>query len=95
MKGIQIVRRLRAALILQAVPAPAKLATFRRIDSPKANARSVDFQTVAIDDAGLSRKITGRGNCDRSKDWRRKCCSDLEQVVDCSLIFEDAVDFAH
>jgi hypothetical protein len=41
------------APILQAVIAPTKLAALRRIDSPEANARPMNFQRVAIDDAGL------------------------------------------
>src|SRR4029077_2076921 len=54
-EGVQIVRRLCTAPIRQAILAATKLATFRGIDSPKANARSVDFKRVAIDDAGLPR----------------------------------------
>jgi hypothetical protein len=39
--------------MLQAVIAPTKPAALRRIDSPEANARPMNFQRVAIDDAGL------------------------------------------
>ena len=86
-----MVRRLGTAPILQAVIAPTKLAALRRIDSPEANARPVNFQRVAIDDAGLPYQVIGERNGYRPEDYRRKRRSDLEQVVDHSLVFGDAV----
>jgi hypothetical protein len=46
---------------------------------PKANARSVDFQRVAIDDAGLPRKVISERDWPRPKDYRRKHRSGPEQ----------------
>jgi hypothetical protein len=40
--------------ILQAVLAPAKLAALGRVNAPEPDARSVDFKSVAVDDAGLA-----------------------------------------
>jgi hypothetical protein len=67
-EGIKSVSGLRSALVLQSVLAPAKLATFRRIDSSKANARSVDFERVAIDDTGLPCEVIGERSRDRPND---------------------------
>jgi hypothetical protein len=47
---------------LNAVIATAKLIAFRRINAPKANARPVNFERVAVNDAGLPGKIV----CERS-----------------------------
>jgi hypothetical protein len=43
---------------LIAVIATAKLIALRRIYAPKANARTVNFERVAVDDARLPREIT-------------------------------------
>ena len=67
-EGIQIVGRLRAAPILQAVLAATKLATFRRIDSPKANAHSMNFQRIAIDDARLPCEVISERSLYRPND---------------------------
>jgi hypothetical protein len=67
-EGIQIVRRLGTAPILQAVLAATKLAAFWRIDPPQADPGPMDFQRIAIDDAGLPRKITGKRNLYRPND---------------------------
>jgi hypothetical protein len=50
-EGVEIVRGFRTAAILQAVVAPAELRAFGRINAPKANAGTVDFECVAVDDA--------------------------------------------
>jgi len=60
-EGVKIVRRLRAAAILQAVIAPAKLAALRRIDSPEPDPSAVDFQRIPIDDAGPADHIVRIG----------------------------------
>jgi hypothetical protein len=54
-EGIEIVRRLRSAAILQAVIAPTELTAFRSVDAPQPDACTVYFQDVAVDDAGLTR----------------------------------------
>ena len=46
--------------IADAVLAAAQLAALGRIDAPKPDARSMDFQRVAVDDAGLTNKIIGQ-----------------------------------
>jgi hypothetical protein len=56
-EGVKAVRRFRAAAILEAVLASAKLAAFTRVDATQPDACSVDFQRVAIDDAGLTRQV--------------------------------------
>jgi hypothetical protein len=58
-EGVKLVRRLGPATILIAVLAPAKLAAFRRINAPKPNARPVNFERVAVDNAGLPGQIIG------------------------------------
>ena len=52
-EGVKLVRCLRAAFILRATLAPTKLITLRRVDPPKANARPVNFERVAVDDTRL------------------------------------------
>jgi hypothetical protein len=39
------------------IVSPAKLRALRRVDTPKANPLSANFQGIAIDDAGLSRQF--------------------------------------
>jgi hypothetical protein len=39
--------------------APTKLTAFRRINSPQARARPMNFQRVAVNDAGLPAHIIG------------------------------------
>jgi len=53
-EGIEIVRGFRAAAILLAVVAPAELGSLGRVDAPKADACAVNFERVAVDDAGRS-----------------------------------------
>ena len=60
MKCIKVVCGLRATTVLQTVLAAAELAAFRRVDTPEPNANSMNFQRVAIDDAGLTNKIIGQ-----------------------------------
>ena len=58
---MKVIRCFRATSILQAVFAPAELAALWRVNAPKADARSVDFQRIAVDDAGLPGEIVGQG----------------------------------
>jgi len=71
-EGVEIVRGLRSTTILQAILSPAKLAAFWSVDAPQPYARSVNFQGVAVDDAGLPGQIVGRAGGWRHKDQRRK-----------------------
>ena len=64
---IKIVCRLRATTILQTVLAAAQLAAFGRVDTPEPNARSMYFQRVAVNDAGLTHKIVGHAALDNSR----------------------------
>ena len=50
-EGVEIVRGFRAAAILLAVVAAAELGSLGRVDTPKANARAVDFECVAVGSA--------------------------------------------
>src|SRR6516165_7774144 len=59
-KSIKVVCGLRATTVLQTVLAAAELAALRRVDTPKPNADSMNFQGVAINDAGLTDKIIGQ-----------------------------------
>jgi hypothetical protein len=56
-EGIKIVRGLCTTSVQIAVGASAQLSAFRRVDPPKANARPVNFQRVAVDDARLPRQF--------------------------------------
>ena len=56
---VQIVRRLRAALVLFAVLAPAQLRALGRIDPPEPNSGAMYFKRVTIDDAGLPCQVIG------------------------------------
>src|SRR5947207_7747591 len=53
-ESVKIVGGLRAASIMQAVLASAELTALWCVDTPEANARPVEFQRVAGDDAGLA-----------------------------------------
>ena len=64
---IKVVCRLRAATILQTVLTAAQLTAFRRVDTPKPNADSMNFQGVAINDAGLTNKIIGQRSAREQK----------------------------
>ena len=57
---IKVVCRLRAAAILQAILAAAELSAFRRVDTPEPDAYAMNFQRVAIDDAGLTNEFIGQ-----------------------------------
>ena len=63
-ESIEIVRGLGAALIEIAVVVAAELGAFRRVDAPEANAGAVDFDGVAIDDAGLTGEVGGEADAD-------------------------------
>jgi hypothetical protein len=52
-ESIEIVRRLGAAAILQAVLASAELTAFGRVDAPKKNARAMDFERATVNYTGL------------------------------------------
>ena len=94
-EGVQLVRGPRPAAILQAILTPAELGALRRVDPPKADARAMDFQRVAVDDAGLPGEIIGERNRCRSKDKNRKGRSYLEQIADRRLTFGDRIEVAH
>jgi hypothetical protein len=72
-EGVKFVRGLRAASVLQALIIPAKLSGLGCINSPKANARPVNFECVAVNDAGLTGQIV-------RERWRStKACRSEEQ----------------
>jgi hypothetical protein len=79
-EGVEIVRGLRSAPILQAVFSPAKLAALWSVDAPQPYSRPVNFQGVAVDDAGLPGQIAGRAGGWRHKDQRRKHDQPLYEV---------------
>ena len=56
---VKIIRCLRAASILEAVFASAKLCALGRIDTPEPDTRAAYFQGVAIDDARLTKQVIG------------------------------------
>ena len=56
---VQVVCCLRPTTILQTVFAAAQLAALRRVDTPEPDADSMNFQCVAINDAGLTSNIIG------------------------------------
>jgi hypothetical protein len=58
-EGVKAVRSLRTATVLQTVFAAAQLAALRCIDAPKPDPRSMYFQRVAVNNAGLSDKVIG------------------------------------
>jgi len=57
---IEVICCLRAAAILQTILAAASLAALRRVDTPEPDPVSVNFQRVAVNDAGLTDKIIGQ-----------------------------------
>jgi hypothetical protein len=69
---IKIVCRLRATTILQTVLAAAQLAAFGRVDTPEPNARSMYFQRVAVNGAGLTHKIVGHRRARQQQDHQYK-----------------------
>jgi len=60
-EGIEVVGRLRPASVLLAVIASTELRGLRRVDAPQANTVAVDFQCIAVDDAGLPGQVVGKG----------------------------------
>lgn len=58
---IELICSVRATAIQVAVSTPAQLAAFRRIDSPKPDARPQYFQGITINDTGLTDKIGSQG----------------------------------
>ena len=62
----------RRATVRQAVIPAAKLAGFGGVDAPQPNARPVDLQRVAVDDACLTRKILGNRCAGRERDNHRR-----------------------
>ena len=56
-EGIEFVGGLRTAAVQSTVVSPAELGALRRVYSPKANPLSANFQSIAIDDAGLTRQL--------------------------------------
>jgi len=72
-EGGEVVRGLRAAAILETVLAPTELGALGRIDAPEANARAVNLECVAVDDAGLPDQIVGESwRSHRHKETKRK-----------------------
>ena len=57
-EGREMVRSFRSAGIRQSVLAPAKLVALRRIDALQTNARAVDFERVAVNDARPADEIS-------------------------------------
>ena len=64
-EGIEIIRCLGAASILEAIFASAKLRAFGCIDTPEPNTRAVYFQGVPIDNASLPQQVVGQGRSAR------------------------------
>jgi len=60
-EGVEIIRGLGAATVQAAVVAAAKLGALGRINPPKPDPRSVDFQGVTVDDTGLADQVFGEG----------------------------------
>jgi hypothetical protein len=58
---------------LQTVLAAAQLAAFRRVNTPEPNAHSMNFQRIAIDDAGLPNKIIGQGAARQQQEHKYQC----------------------
>jgi hypothetical protein len=70
-EGVKFIRGLRTASVLQALIVATKLTAFGRVDSPKANARPMNFERVAVDDADLPTQIV-RGRWQRTNAYRRE-----------------------
>src|SRR5437879_10385843 len=70
---VEIVRGLGSAAILQAIFSPAQLTAFRSVDAPQAKARVLDFQRVAVDDAGLAGEIVSKQVWSPDEEQRRDC----------------------
>jgi len=75
-EGVKLVRCPSPAPIFQAVFAPTKLPALGRINALKPDARAVDFERVAINDAGLPGQIVRERrhstNASRREDRLRK-----------------------
>jgi hypothetical protein len=56
-EGVKFVGGLRTTTVQSTIVSAAKLGAFRRVDTPKANPLSPNFQGIAIDDASLSRQF--------------------------------------
>ena len=56
-EGVKLVRCLCAASVLQALIVATELRRFGCVDSPQANARPVNCERIAINDAGLPGQI--------------------------------------
>ena len=56
-KGVKLVGGLRTAAVQLTIVRAAELSGLRRVDFPKANSLSPNFQSIAIDDAGLPRQL--------------------------------------
>jgi hypothetical protein len=72
-ESVEIVPRLGATAILQAVLASAELTAFGGVDPPEPDTRPVDFQRVAVDDAGLAGEILSKHGWSPDEDQRRDC----------------------
>jgi hypothetical protein len=60
-EGGELIGGFRAASVLQAVFAPAKLVALGCVNTPEPNAPTVDFEGVTIDNARLSLECIGPG----------------------------------
>jgi len=85
-EGVKFVCCLRAALILQALIVATKLTTLGRVNSPQANARPVNFERVAVNDAGLPGEII-RERWRGAKACRREEQSGERDTSECHSIF--------
>jgi hypothetical protein len=79
-EGVEVVCSLRAAAILQTVLAAAQLAALRRVDAPEPDAHSMNFQRIAINDAGLTNKIIRQRRA-RNQQKHQYQCSALDHDV--------------
>ena len=64
-QGVKFVRGLRAARYCKLSSAPTKLTAFRRINSPQASARPMNFLRVAVNDVGMPAHIIGEHSAAR------------------------------
>jgi hypothetical protein len=64
-QGVKFVRGLRAACYCKLSAAPTKLIAFRRINSPQASARPMNFRRVAVNDVGMLAHIIGEHSAAR------------------------------
>src|SRR5262249_12482787 len=80
---VKVVCGLRAATILQTVLAPTELATLRRVDTPKPNTDSMNFQGIAINDAGLTNEIIGQRAARQQEEHQYQCSALDHELVTC------------